>query len=73
MFRDILEAAEKYWNQKRWQVWLDDAIEIYAIKEVGHGFDVYLVTHRTCGVLGRKVFRVDLVRTQQRPTRGLGR
>jgi excinuclease ABC subunit C len=59
IYRDILEAAERYWQQKRWQVWLNDAIDTYALEEVGHGFDVYLVTHRSRGVLGRKVFRVD--------------
>jgi excinuclease ABC subunit C len=59
VYRDILETIERYWNQKRWQVWLDDAIDTYAIEEVGHGFDVYLVTHRARGVLGRKVFKVD--------------
>ena len=58
-YRDILEAVERYWNQDRWQVWLDDAIDTYAIEETAFGFAIYLVTHRGRGVLGRKVFRVD--------------
>jgi excinuclease ABC subunit C len=59
VYRDILEAIERYWNQDRWQVWLDDAIDTYAIEETPAGFAIYLVTHRGRGVLGRKVFRVD--------------
>ncbi|MFL6375034.1 MAG: hypothetical protein ACJ73D_10230 [Pyrinomonadaceae bacterium] len=59
VYRDILEAVERYWSQDRWQVWLNDAIDTYAIKETGAGFALYLVTHRNRGVLGRKVFRVD--------------
>ena len=59
VYRDILEAIERYWSQDRWQVWLNDAIDTYAIEETGAGFAIYLVTHRGRGVLGRKVFRVD--------------
>ena len=59
VYRDILEAVERYWGQDRWQVWLDDAIDTYAVEETAPGFAIYLVTHRARGVLGRKVFRVD--------------
>lgn len=59
IYRDILEEVERYWNQDRWQVWLNDAIDTYVIEEIAAGFGIYLVTHRGRGVLGRKVFRVD--------------
>jgi excinuclease ABC subunit C len=59
IYRDILEAVEHYWKQARWQVWLDDAIDTYALEETAAGFNIFLVTHRSRGVLGRKVFRVD--------------
>jgi excinuclease ABC subunit C len=59
LYRDMLGAVDRYWNQDRWQVWLNDAIDTYAIEETAAGFTIYLVTHRGRGVLGRKVFRVD--------------
>jgi excinuclease ABC subunit C len=59
VYRDMLEAVERYWSQDRWQVWLDDAIDTYAVEETVFGFAIYLVTHRGRSVLGRKVFRVD--------------
>jgi excinuclease ABC subunit C len=59
VFRDVLESAEKHWKQDRWQVWLNDAIDTYEIEETAAGWNIYLLTHRGRGVLGRKVFRVD--------------
>jgi excinuclease ABC subunit C len=59
IYRDMLDAIERYWSQDRWQVWLDDAVDTYAIEETVAGYTIYLVTHRNRSVLGRKVFRVD--------------
>lgn len=58
-FRDILLAAEKFWEQKRWQVWLDDTIDTFAVEDTPAGYAIFLVTHRGRNVLGRKVFTVD--------------
>lgn len=57
--RDILIAVEKYWANKRWAVWLDDAVDTFAVEDTPGGFSVFLVTHRDRSVLGRKVFSVD--------------
>ncbi len=58
-FRDILTAVERFWKQSRWQVWLNDAVDTYAIDDTPDGWNIYLVTHRGRSVLGRKVFAVD--------------
>ncbi len=58
-YRDILVAVEKYWSNKRWHVWLDDAVDTFAVEDTATGFSVFLVTHRDRSVLGRKVFSVD--------------
>jgi len=51
-YRDMIVAVDKFWNEPRKKVWLDDAIDSFAFKEnVFH-----LVTHRGRSVLGRKVF-----------------
>lgn len=57
-YRDILQAVEKFWKQPRWSVWLDDAVDTYAVEDTADGVTIYLVTHRGRGVLGRKVFTV---------------
>lgn len=57
-YRDILQAVEKYWTNDRLQVWLDDAIDTYAVEDTPDGCDIFLVTHRGRNVLGRKVFAV---------------
>src|SRR5436190_1559024 len=51
-YRDIMVAADKFWNEPRKKVWLDDAVDSFAFKE--NAF--HLVTHRGRSVLGRKVF-----------------
>ncbi|MEJ7625136.1 MAG: UvrB/UvrC motif-containing protein [Pyrinomonadaceae bacterium] len=58
-YRDILLAVEKYWANKRYSVWLDDAVDTFAVEDTPTGFSVFLVTHRDRTVLGRKVFSVD--------------
>nr|MBA3770793.1 hypothetical protein [Blastocatellia bacterium] len=58
-FRDILLAAETFWDQKRWQVWLDDVVDTFAVEDTPNGYAFFLVTHRGRSVLGRKVFTVD--------------
>lgn len=51
-YRDMMIAVDKFWNERRKQVWLNDAIDSFAVKEKAF----YLVTHRGRSVLGRKVF-----------------
>jgi len=58
-FRDILRAAETFWAQKRWHVWLDDCVDTFAVEDTVAGYAIFLVTHRGRVVLGRKVFTVD--------------
>lgn len=59
LYRDILMAVEKYWGQPRYGVWLDDAVDTFAVEDTPAGFSLFLVTHRGRSVLGRKVFSVD--------------
>ena len=54
-FRDLMIAVDKFWNEPRKRVWLDDALDTYAVD----GATIYLVTHRGRKVLGRKVFAFD--------------
>ncbi|HVF46841.1 MAG TPA: hypothetical protein VNA17_04680 [Pyrinomonadaceae bacterium] len=58
-YRDILLAAENYWKQPRWRVWLDDSVDSYAVDDTPEGTNVFLVTHRGRNVLGRKAFTID--------------
>ena len=58
-FRDILLDIEKFWNQPRTDVWLDDTIDTYAVEDTVEGSAIFLITHRGRSVLGRKVFATD--------------
>jgi excinuclease ABC subunit C len=55
-WRDILEDVEKYWNNPRWNVWLDGAVDTYEYESNDAGVTIFLVTQRTRNVVGRKVF-----------------
>ena len=55
-YRDMMLAADKFWNEPRKNVWLKDSVDTYAVDESSSGFTIYLVTHRGRKVLGRKVF-----------------
>lgn len=50
---------EKYWKNGRLHVWLDDAVDTYAVEDTPDGCNIFLVTHRGRSVLGRKVFAVS--------------
>jgi excinuclease ABC subunit C len=56
-WRDLIESIERYWENQRLPVWLDDAIDTLAAEEVDGETQVFLVTQRGRRVLGRKVFR----------------
>lgn len=58
-FRDILNAVEEYWQNTRYQVWLEDAVDTYATEVTDDNVFVHLVTQRGRRVLGRKVFSFD--------------
>ena len=58
-FRDILNTVEEYWQNTRYQVWLDDAVDTYAAEVTDDNVFVHLVTQRGRRVLGRKVFTFD--------------
>src|SRR5687767_10974104 len=40
-YRDILVAVEKFWSNKRWSVWLDDAVDTFAVEDTPEGFSVF--------------------------------
>jgi len=56
-WRDLIESIERFWENARFQVWLNDAIDTLAAEEVDGETQVFLVTQRGRRVLGRKVFR----------------
>ena len=58
-FRDILNAVEEYWQNTRYQVWLDDTVDTYAAEVTDDNVFVHLVTQRGRRALGRKVFTFD--------------
>jgi excinuclease ABC subunit C len=55
-YRDMMIAIDRFWNEPRWKVWLDDAVDTIAVQEAEDAFNIFLVTHRGRKVLGRKVF-----------------
>ncbi len=55
-YRDIAISVDKFWNEPRKRVWLDDAVDTFDIEENTETATIYLVTHRGRKVLGRKVF-----------------
>lgn len=58
VYRDIMEACERFWKNTRQRIWLDDAVDTFVVEDTPAGITIYLVTHRGTGVLGRKVFVV---------------
>lgn len=58
-YRDIAFAIDKFWANDRIQVWLDDAVDTFAVEDTAEGTSIFLVTHRGRRVLGRKVFVVE--------------
>jgi excinuclease ABC subunit C len=60
-WRDILDAAEKYWSDPRWNVWLDgDAVDTFEIESDVDALRIFLVTQRDRYILGRKFFNYEL-------------
>ena len=58
-YRDMAFAVDKFWANDRIQVWLDDAVDTFAVEDTPEGTSIFLVTHRGRRVLGRKVFVVE--------------
>lgn len=58
-WRDVLNNAEFYWRQPRWQVWLDDAVDTFVVDRSAGRLKVFLITQRGRHVLGRKTFAFD--------------
>lgn len=58
-YRDILQAVEKYWKNERLQVWLDNAVDTYAVEDTPEGCNIFLITHRGRSILGRKIFTIS--------------
>ena len=58
-WRDVLNNAEFYWKQPRWQVWLDDAVDTFEVDRTAGRLMVFLITQRGRHVLGRKAFAFD--------------
>ena len=55
-YRDMLREVDAYWQNSRYQVWLDDSVDTYAVETTDDNVFVHLVTQRGRRVLGRKVF-----------------
>lgn len=58
-YRDMAFAVDEFWANDRWQVWLNDAVDTFAVEDTPEGTSIFLVTHRGRRVLGRKVFAID--------------
>lgn len=58
-YRDMAFAVDKFWANDRLQLWLDDAVDTFAVEDTPEGTSIFLVTHRGRRVLGRKVFAVE--------------
>jgi excinuclease ABC subunit C len=55
-WRDRWLAVEDVLTAKRWNLWLDDAVDTFEIEETSENFLVFLVTMRGRKSLGRRVF-----------------
>ena len=55
-YRDIAISVDRFWNEPRWNVWLNNAVDTIATEEADDHTDIFLITHRRRKVLGRKVF-----------------
>ncbi len=56
VWRDFLLEIEKVWTTKRWNCWLDDAIDTWEINENDEQLIVNLVTQRGRKILGNRSF-----------------
>ena len=51
-YRDMMISIDKFWNEPRNDVWLDNTVDTFNLENQ----TIFLVTHRGRKVLGRKVF-----------------
>jgi Nuclease subunit of the excinuclease complex len=73
LWRDMMQAAESFWQNSRYQVWLDDTVDTFMLGETGTSIEVYLISSRGPRVLGRKVFMFDRPDDDEiDPTRAIG-
>ena len=55
-WRDRWHSIEKIFSEKRWNLWLDDAVDTFTIEETDENFLLLLVTMRSRKTLGKRVF-----------------
>jgi len=55
-FRDVLKKVEVYWSNARWQVWLDDTVDTFELKEEDGLIAVIIISQRRSRALGEIVF-----------------
>ncbi|HEX8637172.1 MAG TPA: hypothetical protein VF692_03840, partial [Pyrinomonadaceae bacterium] len=54
--RDRWHSTEKILTEKKWNLWLDDAVDTFEVEETDEKFLVFLVTMRGRKALGKRVF-----------------
>jgi len=57
VLRDVLKAIEEFWDNPRYQLWLDDTVDTYGFDDEDAALSFFLVTQRNRRTLGTHVFR----------------
>jgi excinuclease ABC subunit C len=70
-YRDILQAVELFWANKRWQVWLDDTVDSFELEEAAGEIAVIIVSQRRQRTLGTMIYRFK-VSADTNSTRAIG-
>ena len=55
-YRDILTRVRAFWKDPRRKVWIDDAVDTYAVERDADVLRVYIITTRGARTLGSRVF-----------------
>ncbi len=55
-FRNVCQNVNSFWQDKRRQVWLDDAVDTFILEENSEDIKIFLVTTRRMRMLGSRVF-----------------
>ena len=55
--RDVLKAVEDFWDNPRYQIWLDDTVDTYGFDDEDAALSFFLVTQRNRRTLGTHVFK----------------
>jgi excinuclease ABC subunit C len=64
----MLEAVERYWENARWRVWLDDTVDTFELEETDGLISVIIISQRRSRTLGEIVYTfaaIDRVSSEQ--------